>query len=410
MNEALQVLLSDGIIEEVVSRLKSGKEADVYLVVHKDEIVAAKIYKERQQRSFRNNADYKEGRQVRNSRTARAIAKGSKFGQAAAEDAWKSTEADALYKLHAAGVRVPTPVMYYEGVLLMEVVLDPEGHPAPRLIDAALTPGMAGELYRDLRAQATRMLCSDVIHGDLSPYNILMAWNGPTIIDFPQVVNAAANSRAEFFFKRDLENLRRFFAGMDPSLNGRAGDAHEIWRAYTRRELTPDFEPSGRFIPPQERRMGGPPREHRGPPREHRGPPRTTAAPQEDEFALLRQGGGERPRVQDLARGKGGGSFRGGPRNGRNGQASRNSPGGGHGPRGPHQGPPNGAAPQESRGPKPEGTRPHGSGPRNGRGSSGPQVTYIAKPAPPTRSGDAPSGEGRSHGQREDQRRFRRRG
>lgn len=468
MKEALQVLLSDGVIEEIVSRLKSGKEADVYLVVHKGEIVAAKIYKERQQRSFKNNADYKEGRLVRNSRTARAIAKGSRFGQSAAEDAWKTTEADALGKLFAAGVRVPQPVMYYEGVLLMEVVLDPEGHPAPRLIDAPLTPETAAAVYFDLRHQATRMLCSDVIHGDLSPYNILMAWNGPAIIDFPQMVNPAANSRAEFFFKRDMENLWRFFSGIDPSLKSRAGDAHEIWRAYTRRELTPDFEPTGRMAPPEERRMNGPPREHRGPPREHRGPPRehrgpprehvaatpppaehvpppvTTVTP-EDEFALLRQGGGERPRVQDLARTKGGGHPRGGPRNGRGGPGGRsnsppsgrsngppagrsNGPPGGHAPRGPHAAPPSGA-PREHRGPRPESARPHTdnaaqahagggahggrpngqgprqggvgreSGPRHGR-SSGPQVSYVAKAAPVSGSAEsAPtSGEARRPG------------
>jgi RIO kinase 1 len=491
MKEALQVLLSDGVLEEIVSRLKSGKEADVYLVVHKGEIVAAKIYKERQQRSFKNNADYKEGRLVRNSRTARAIAKGSRFGQSAAEDAWKTTEADALSKLFAAGVRVPQPVMYYEGVLLMEVVLDPEGHPAPRLIDAPLTAETAAAVYFDLRNQATKMLCADVIHGDLSPYNILMAWNGPTIIDFPQMVNPAANSRAEFFFKRDMENLWRFFSGIDPSLKSRAGDAHEIWRAYTRRELTPDFEPTGRMAPPEERRMSGPPREHRGPPREHRGPPgefrgpprenrgppgehrgpprenrgpprdnrfppREHAAPRaeavpapaaitvtpEDEFALLRQGGGERPRVQDLARAKGGG--RGGPRNGRGGPGGRsNGPSGGHAPRGPHTAPPQGA-PREHRGPRPEGAAPHRGprpegarpqadavaqvaqphgghgghagrpqgqgprqgggreqGPRHGRGGdAAPQVTYVAKSAPSSGPGETshPSGEARRQG------------
>jgi RIO kinase 1 len=452
MKEALQVLLSDGVIEEIVSRLKSGKEADVYLVVHKNEIVAAKIYKERQQRSFRNNADYKEGRQVRNSRTARAIAKGSRFGQSAAEDAWKTTEADALGKLHAAGVRVPSPVMYYEGVLLMEVVLDPTGHPAPRLIDAPLTHETAAEVYRDLRNQTTRMLCNDLIHGDLSPYNILMAWNGPTIIDFPQVVNAAANSRAEFFFKRDLENLHRFFATIDPSLMARSGDAYEIWRAYTRRELTPDFEPSGRMAPPEERRSHrGPPREQRGPPREHRGPPpprpenipppAPVAAPEEDEFALLRQGGGERPRVQDLARTKGG--PRGGPRRGRGGP-------GGPPSNGPPRGPPQGA-PMEQRGPRPEGAPPHraprtegahanrgprpegapphrgerthpgagsnghgnrpqgqgprhgpgpqGAGPRHGRGQANPAVTYVARQSSASGPTESPRPEAEGQGQ-----------
>ncbi len=246
MNEALQVLLTDGVIDEVVGRLKSGKEADVYLVRHGGEVVAAKIYKEREHRNFRNNSGYREGRQVRNSRTARAIAKGSRFGVQAAEDAWKTAEVEALFKLHAAGVCVPRPVIFYEGVLLMELVLDPEGHPAPRLEEAALTADEAQALYLDLRNQAIRMLCCDLIHGDLSAFNILLGSRGATIIDRPQVVDAAANSQAERFFTRDLENLRRYFEATAPALRARAGDAQEIWRAYVRRELTPDFEPTGR--------------------------------------------------------------------------------------------------------------------------------------------------------------------
>ena len=271
MNEALQVLLTDGVIDEVVGRLKSGKEADVYLVRHGGEIVAAKIYKEREHRNFRNNSGYREGRQVRNSRTARAIAKGSRFGVAAAEDAWKTAEVEALFKLHAAGVCVPRPVIFYEGVLLMELVLDLEGHPAPRLEEAQLTAEEASALYFDLRNQAIRMLCCDLIHGDLSAFNILLGNRGATIIDLPQVVDAAANSQAEFFFTRDVENLRRYFELVDPSLRVRSGDALEIWRAYVKRELTPDFVPTGRFqgeASRERRSSGGPPRgggDNRGP-------------------------------------------------------------------------------------------------------------------------------------------------
>ena len=248
MNDPLELLLADGVIDEVVSRLKSGKEADVWLVVHEGRLVAAKIYKERTSRNFKNNAGYTEGRRVRNSRTQRAMDKGSRFGQAAAEEAWKSAEADSLYKLHAAGVRVPTPLMFYEGVLLMELVTGADGHPAPRLIDAAIQPADAAALYADLRSQVVKMLCCDLIHGDLSPYNVLMGAAGATIIDFPQTVAAAANSQAASYFRRDLENLRQFFAGLDRSLHGRAGDVREIWRAYERRELTPDFEPSGKAV------------------------------------------------------------------------------------------------------------------------------------------------------------------
>jgi RIO kinase 1 len=247
MPHSLAPLLADGVIDEIVGRLKSGKEADLWLVRHAGEIVAAKVYKQRQARSFRNNAVYKEGRLVRDTRTQRAMQRGTRFGQAAAEDAWKAKEAEALHKLHAAGVRVPTPVMFYEGVLLMELVLDVGGHPAPRLVDAHVPREHAAALYADLRGQAIAMLCCDLIHGDLSPYNVLLGCNGPVVIDFPQVVGAAHNSQAEGFFRRDVENLRRFFAARDPALHAAAGDAREIWRAYERRELTHGF------VPPQAR-------------------------------------------------------------------------------------------------------------------------------------------------------------
>ncbi|HEX8910296.1 MAG TPA: RIO1 family regulatory kinase/ATPase, partial [Anaeromyxobacteraceae bacterium] len=263
MHDPLAPLLADGVIDEVVARLKSGKEADLWLVRHGGEIVAAKVYKARQARSFKNNAAYREGRQVRDTRMQRAMDRGTRFGQAAAEEAWKSKEADALYALHAAGVRVPKPVMFYQGVLLMEVVVDPQGHPAPRLVDAGLTREQAAALYVDLRGQAIRMLGCDLIHGDLSPYNVLAGWNGPVIIDFPQVVGAAHNSQAQTFFQRDLENLRRFFAGLDPALHAAAGDAREIWRAYERRELRSDFVPTGRPPPPP----AHPPQRHPPPPR-----------------------------------------------------------------------------------------------------------------------------------------------
>jgi RIO kinase 1 len=256
MHDPLAPLLVDGIIEEVVGRLKSGKEADLWLVRHGGEIVAAKVYKARQARSFRNNAAYKEGRQVRDTRMQRAMDRGTRFGQAAAEEAWKSKEADALYALHAAGVRVPKPVLFYQGVLLMEVVVDAHGHPAPRLVDAHVARGEAAGLYAVLREQSVRMLAADLIHGDLSPYNVLVGWNGPVVIDFPQVIGAAHNSQAARFFERDLENLRRFLAGLDPSLDAASGDAREIWRAYERRELRPDFVPSGR--PPEAPRHAPP--------------------------------------------------------------------------------------------------------------------------------------------------------
>jgi RIO kinase 1 len=246
MTDPLAPLLADGVIDEVVARLKSGKEADVWLVRHAGEIVTAKVYKARHVRSFKNNAAYKEGRQVRSSRTQRAMDRGSRFGQAASEDAWKAKESDTLHRLHAAGVRVPRPVLFYEGVLLMELVVDVHGHPAPRLVDAPLAREQAAGIYRELRKQVVGMLACDVIHGDLSPYNVLAGRDGPVVIDLPQVVDAAHNSQAESFFLRDFGNVHRFCASVDPALRAAESDGREIWRAYVRRELTADFVPTGR--------------------------------------------------------------------------------------------------------------------------------------------------------------------
>jgi RIO kinase 1 len=244
MMNPLDTLLHDGVIDEVIGRLKSGKEADVYLVNRGGRVVAAKVYKDRAQRSFKNNAEYKEGRKVRNSRTQRAIDAGSRFGRAAAEDAWKGTEATALSRLYAHGVRVPEPLMFYEGVLVMALVTDADGRPAPRLIDVAHDAQAARAAYFDVRAQMVRMLCCEVIHGDLSAYNILAAEAGPTIIDFPQVISPAHNNRAESFFHRDFDNVLRFLAAADPTLRAHAGDGRQIWRAYAARDLTPDFVPA----------------------------------------------------------------------------------------------------------------------------------------------------------------------
>ena len=354
MNDSLETLLADGIIEAIIGQLKTGKEAEVWLVQHAGQIVAAKLYKERHERNFRNNVGYREGREVRNSRTRRAMEKGSRFGQNASEDAWKSAESDSLYKLHAQGVRVPTPVMFYEGILLMEVVLDPEGHPAPRMVEAPpRTPEEALAMYADLRGQVINMLCADLIHGDLSPYNILMSYQGPTIIDFPQTVAAARNNRAEFYFRRDLDNVRNFLAATAPSLFNAEGETTEIWNAYVRRELTPDYTPSGNFRdgPRRNGRGGARGQDFRAPreeafvaapaPVEPVAPARGDMTPEEAaeaelrelEALVLRQGGGERgkPAVAAPPRGgrnRGGGAGRPPPRSGGGGNASRPAPGG----------------------------------------------------------------------------------
>lgn len=289
MTDPLDVLIADGVIDEVLGRLKSGKEATISLVRRGDHVLAAKVYKDRATRSFKNNADYKEGRKVRNSRTQRAMDSGGRFGRDAAEQAWKSAEADALYRLVDSGVRVPAPVMFYEGVLLMELVKDGEGRPAPRLIDVAIEPAAAVGVYADLVAQIIAMLCCDLIHGDLSPYNILAAADGPTIIDLPQVVSAVHSSRAEFFFLRDFDNVVRFVSGFDPALAIHRHDGRAIWRAYVARELTREFVPPP--PPPPQPSRGGPrwreqrfderrpdPRGRGGPPRD---PPRGSGGPRD---------------------------------------------------------------------------------------------------------------------------------
>jgi len=250
----LDYLLEEGIITDVVGRLQSGKEAEVFLVRYGERVVAAKVYKDKTQRSFKNKAAYQEGRGTRNTRDQRAIDRRSRFGRGAEEDAWKSAEADALYRLHAAEVRVPTPVLFLEGVLLMELVVDAEGVTARRLIDTVLSVEQANAAYHDMLTQLVRMLACDLIHGDLSPYNVLWGANGVTIIDFPQIVSAAQNSNSERFFLRDAENILGYFRATDPRLQARRGDAAEIWRAYMRRELTADFLPTGRAQPPPPQR------------------------------------------------------------------------------------------------------------------------------------------------------------
>jgi RIO kinase 1 len=250
----LDQLLEEGIITEVVGRLQSGKEAEVFLVRFGERVVAAKVYKDKSQRSFKNKAAYQEGRAVRNTRDQRAMDRRSRFGKGAEEDVWKSAEADALYRLHAAEVRVPTPVLFFEGVLLMDLVLDADGVTARRLIDTTLEAEQANAAYHDMLTQLVRMLACDLIHGDLSPYNVLWGAHGATIIDFPQIVSAAQNSNSERFFLRDAENILGYFRSFDPRLQARRGDAAEIWRSYMRRELTPDFVPTGKAQPPPPQR------------------------------------------------------------------------------------------------------------------------------------------------------------
>ncbi|HWZ70231.1 MAG TPA: PA4780 family RIO1-like protein kinase [Casimicrobiaceae bacterium] len=242
----LQPLVDDGVIDSVVRQLMSGKEAMVFVVRCGAESRCAKVYKEADKRSFRQAVDYTENRKTKNSRQARAIAKGTRFGREAQEKAWQSAEVGALFRLAAAGVRVPRPHNFHAGVLLMELVTDDEGNAAPRLNDVKLTPEIAIDLHRRLMREVVRMLGAGIVHGDLSEFNILLGADGPVIIDLPQAVDAAGNNHAPRMLVRDVDNLRRFFGGFAPELLA-TDYGKEIWALYESGGLHPDVELTGRF-------------------------------------------------------------------------------------------------------------------------------------------------------------------
>jgi RIO kinase 1 len=243
--KGLQPLIDDGLVDRVVRNLKSGKEASVYIVACGDEIRCAKVYKEAERRGFHKLAQYQEGRKTRNSRDARALGKRGRHGRQVQEDEWKNAEVDALYKLVAAGVRVPKPHLVHEGVLLMELVCDAEGAPAPRLNDVELAPDQAREWHAFMMRQIVRMLCAGLIHGDLSEFNVLIDASGPVIIDLPQAVDAAGNNKAFSMLERDVNNMRASFGRSAPDLL-ETDYAREIWALYEAGSLTPESSLSGR--------------------------------------------------------------------------------------------------------------------------------------------------------------------
>jgi len=227
-------------------QLMSGKEAVVYVVRCGEEIRCAKVYKEAEKRSFRQAVQYTEGRKVKNSRRARAMEKGSRYGRREQETAWQNAEVDALYRLAAAGVRVPKPFNFHEGVLLMELVTDDNGHAAPRLNDLEPSAEQALEYHSLLIKQVVRMLCAGIVHGDLSEYNVLVGSDGPVIIDLPQAIDAAGNNSAESMLLRDVGNLTAWFARFAPELHS-TDYGREIWSIYKSGKLHPEFALTGHF-------------------------------------------------------------------------------------------------------------------------------------------------------------------
>jgi len=242
----IQPLVNEGLIDEVISQLMSGKEATVYMVRCGDQIKCAKVYKEANKRSFKKAAQYQEGRKSKNSRRARAMQKGSKYGKAQQEEAWQNAEVDALYLLASSGVRVPEPYGCFDGVLIMELITDDEGNVAPRLNDVSMSAEQAREDHAVMMVYVMRMLCAGIVHGDLSEFNVLVDEYGPVIIDLPQAVDASSNNNAKSMLIRDVANMTTYYAQYAPDL-AKSKYAKEMWALYENGELTPDTELTGLF-------------------------------------------------------------------------------------------------------------------------------------------------------------------
>lgn len=243
--DQLEHLIDVGAIQRVVRPLMAGKEAEVFLVVHDGVLQVAKVYKEATARSFKHRAQYTEGRKVRSSRSQRAMSKRSKFGRKEEETAWRTTEVDMLFRAWDAGVRVPQPLMFQDSVLIMELIRDEHGEPAPRLVDMDFTPAEARKCFLYLVNQTQRMLCAGIVHGDLSDFNVLMGFDGPAVIDFPQAVDPANNNNAQELLVRDVRNLSQFLGRYAPSLK-KTEYGEEMWQLYEGNQLTPDTPLTGK--------------------------------------------------------------------------------------------------------------------------------------------------------------------
>lgn len=416
VNESLDVLLADGVIDDVLGRIMSGKEAEVFAVTYKGTPVAAKVYKPRWARNFKNNAGYLEGRaQVRDSRTRRAMEKGTSFGKAAAEKGWMETEHDALQLAWHAGVRVPEPIFLYEETLLMQLVVDHEGMPAPRLSDMNFGADHAEEIHRDIFEQIKKLLGCHRIHGDLSAFNVLMGVDGPTIIDMPQVIDAASNQQAEEFLIRDVRNVTEYLARYSPKLFTYANAGRALWHHYRRGTL--EEAVAHEVVENVNARRG---RGDRAQP--PKGPPRQALPDGRVEVVVGQPGRGRNNRFTRHSSGTAGGRQGGnnaqaqgrhegeqprprGPQPPREGpRAPQPAPQGeprSHPPRQEHRGPPRdgghqgrgggggGGGGQQPRPPRPQGTQP----PREGGGGN--QQPGRPQPGRPQGGGGNPRGDGR---------------
>jgi len=244
--DSLRELIEQGLVEQVLRPLKSGKEASAYVVVAEQRVCVAKVYKRMEQRNFRQRQDYVEGRQSGDSREQRAMDRNTRFGRRKREEAWQDAESIAMRRLHAAGVHVPRPIAHHDGVLLMELVTDAQGEPAPQIAAARYDRASALRMHHDIVHQVAAMLRAGLVHADLSEFNILAAAQGPVIIDFPQAVDAAGNNNAKRLLLRDVGNVTRFFARFAPELR-RSDHGNEMWLLYQNQELRPDTRLTGRF-------------------------------------------------------------------------------------------------------------------------------------------------------------------
>jgi RIO kinase 1 len=228
-------LFDEGLITDIEMQLKSGKEATVYLcranpVTTDAQQLVAKVFRPKRTRSFKEDARYKSGRVITNARTRRAVHKKTRFGQEFEDAWWINREHEILEHLHSVGADVPRPVRGSAFGILMEYIGDEDG-PAPQLRDVDLNASEARDVYERVMWNVELFLRNDLVHADLSPFNILYREGRATIIDFPQAVDARTNRNSYELLRRDVENVTKHFAryGVSADPDRLTGD---LWHRY----------------------------------------------------------------------------------------------------------------------------------------------------------------------------------